>query len=386
MDEAPTTWPTSVTLWLAAVMIAGGVIFDVATPTPYTGDSLLAGACVLSGATQRARTALVMSLIALTVIIVLTVKAGDLGDGSGLFDIVNVLLSVVIGLGVNRVLSRSGRRLATVRSVAEAAQRALLPDPPVRLGPLAIAARYEAAQSGARIGGDVYAAQRTRYGVRLLIADVRGKGMGAVATVAVLLGAFREAADDEPDLACLALRLDRALDREAVRQQGEEHLEGFVTGLLAEFVADPGAAGLPGPTGLSGRAGSPGYGAGAGGGVLRLLNRGHPPPYLLHGAAVRPLEPGTPDLPFGMTGLGGIRSAADELAFPPGATLLLVTDGVTETRDRDGVFYDPRDRLPGLGPFRGPQHAIDALLADLAAWTGGAATADDRAVLAVSLD
>lgn len=360
--------------WIPAAMIVVGVVFDLATPNPYTGDTMLAGASVLAGATQSARAALLTCVCALASVVALTVENGIFGSGIGLSEILNVLLSVVIGLAVNRVLTRSGRRLATVRDVAESAQRALLPDPPRRIGPLAIAARYEAAQSGARIGGDVYAAERTRYGVRLLIGDVRGKGMGAVATVAVLLGAFREAADEEPDLAGLAARLDRALDRERSRRQGEEDLEGFATGLLAEFTT-----GEPGSGGAGGGAG------GTAGGTLRLLNRGHPPPYLLDGGTVRTLEPAAPDLPFGMSALGGLRSAPDETPFPPGATLLLVTDGVTETRDRDGVFYDPETRLPGFCPVGGPQQAIDVLLRDLADWTGGTPAADDRAVLAVSL-
>jgi serine phosphatase RsbU (regulator of sigma subunit) len=86
-----------------------------------------------------------------------------------------------------------------------------------------------------------------------------------------------------------------------------------------------------------------------------------------------------------MSALGGLRSGPDETAFPPGATLLLVTDGVTETRDRHGVFYDPEIRLPALCPVGGPQQAIDVLLRDLADWTGGTPLADDRAILAVSL-
>ncbi|MEW2520017.1 PP2C family protein-serine/threonine phosphatase [Actinacidiphila alni] len=384
MDDvrSATPWPTAVMRWIPAAMIVAGVVFDLATPNPYTGDTMLAGACVLAGATQSARTALLTCGTAMAGVIALTVENGIFGSGIGLSEILNVLLSAVIGLSVNRVLARSGRRLATVRDVAESAQRALLPEPPGRLGPLAIAARYEAAQSGARIGGDVYAAEHTRYGVRLLIGDVRGKGMGAVATVSVLLGAFREAADEEPDLAGLAHRLDRALERDRARRPGEEELEGFATGLLAEFT----------PAGTEDEAGTEGSGRTTPGGRLRLLNRGHPPPYLLHGSTVRTLEPATPDLPFGMSALGGVRSAPDEVELPADATLLLVTDGVTEARDRNGVFYDPETRLPRLGPFGGPgrgpgggpQQAIDVLLRDLADWTGGVALADDRAVLAVS--
>jgi len=257
---------------------------------------------------------------------------------------------------------RHGQRLATVRGVSEAVQRALLPDPPSRIGPLSIAARYDAAASEANIGGDVYAAQVTPYGIRLMIGDVRGKGLGAIGTVGALLGAFREAADAEPGLPALADRLDRALERHAGEREEEAGLEGFTTGLLAEFSPD--------------------------GGTLRLVNRGHPPPYLLTAdGSVRTLEPSAPDLPFGMHGLGGVRAAPDELAVPHGATLLLVTDGVTESRDVAGEFYDPRERLPALCPQPDPHRLVDALRRDLDAWTAGRAPGtDDRAVLAIRRD
>ncbi|MGW3042068.1 SpoIIE family protein phosphatase [Kitasatospora sp. NPDC001159] len=66
--------------------------------------------------------------------------------------------------------------------------------------------------------------------------------------------------------------------------------------------------------------------------------------------------------------------------FPPGCTLLLVTDGVTEARNSAGEFYDPVLGLAPLGPFAGPG---EALVADVARWTGGPRD-DDMAVLAVT--
>jgi len=65
----------------------------------------------------------------------------------------------------------------------------------------------------------------------------------------------------------------------------------------------------------------------------------------------------------------------------------MVTDGVTETRDLAGTFYDPRARLPALGPPATAQDAIDTLRHDLDEWTQGcSAGTDDRAVLAVRRD
>jgi serine phosphatase RsbU (regulator of sigma subunit) len=361
MDIVTSSWPAPAVRWIPGVLLASGVVFDLSTPAEYTGDPLFAAACVLAGATQSVRATVITCLAAVVATAALSAGQDEIVHHRGIADVSSVVVASLLAIGVNRVLGRHGRRLETVRGVSEAAQRALLPDPPKRIGPLSIAARYDAAASEARIGGDIYAAQASPYGIRLLIGDVRGKGMGAVGAVAVLLGAFREAADAEPDLPRLADRLDRALDRHRA-QAGDDALEGFTTGLLAEFSPD--------------------------GGIVRLVNRGHPPPYLLGpDGTVRALEPAAPDLPFGMHGLGGVRSAPDVVPVLHGATLLLVTDGVTESRDRAGDFYDPQARLSELGPLTSPQQVVEALRRDLDAWTRGRPPGnDDRAVLAVRRD
>ena len=53
----------------------------------------------------------------------------------------------------------------------------------------------------------------TPYGVRLIVGDVRGKGLPAVGTAALVLGVFREAAYDEPDLLAVVDRIERSLAR-----------------------------------------------------------------------------------------------------------------------------------------------------------------------------
>ncbi|WP_223187430.1 hypothetical protein [Streptomyces sp. CBMA29] len=132
MDEVrmTTPWPNALVRWVPAVMIVGGVVFDLVTPNPYTGDTMLAGACVLAGAIQSARIAILTCLVSLAGVLALTIHSGIIRQGAGTAEIINVVLSGVIGLAVNQALTRSGRRLATVRDVAESAQRALLPDPP----------------------------------------------------------------------------------------------------------------------------------------------------------------------------------------------------------------------------------------------------------------
>jgi serine phosphatase RsbU (regulator of sigma subunit) len=116
--------------------------------------------------------------------------------------------------------------------------------------------------------------------------------------------------------------------------------------------------------------------------MLRILNRGHPPPLLLYAdGEVRAAEPAEWALPLGMSELNSWPNRADELAFPEGATLVLFTDGVTEARDAEGIFYDPKEWLRGRR-FPGPEALLDALVADVERHTAGEVT-DDMALLAV---
>lgn len=213
--------------------------------------------------------------------------------------------------------------------------------------------------------------QETPYGVRLVVGDVRGKGLEAVETVAVVIGAFREAAEQEADLARVAGRLDHALHREGRGREGIDRVEGFTTALLVEVV---GAAGTIGATGA---------------GVLRLVNCGHPAPLLmLPDGTVSLLEPPEHALPLGLLGLLGSGTGGPpvpyEVDFPLGATLLVHTDGLSEARDEKGEFYQPGPRIRHHGWQRlRPPALLDRLLADVDAYTGGQA-ADDMALLAVT--
>ncbi|MFJ5802117.1 PP2C family protein-serine/threonine phosphatase [Streptomyces decoyicus] len=349
-------WPRYVE-FAPSVLVAGGLVWDAFSPADYWGDPMLTAASVTAGALLSLRHTLAIGAAIIVGVFALTVKDGTADILEGHLELINTLFAALMGVGVNRVIARHGRHLDVVRSVAEAAQRAVLPAPPDRIGPLTIAARYQAAQSEARIGGDAYAVQRTPFGVRLLIADVRGKGLGAVSAVSVLLGAFREAAEQEPELTVLADRMEHALWRESEHTSEENRLEGFITALICEIA--------PGAT------------------ALRLLNCGHPAPYLCHDDEVQALEVGDPSLPLGMGTLGAARTGPTAWPFPAGSTLLLVTDGVTEARNHAGTFYDPAAQLADHGPFRGPRELIDRLVGEVERWSGGPRD-DDMAVLAIT--
>lgn len=118
-----------------------------------------------------------------------------------------------------------------MRSIAEVTQRMLLRPVPLTVGPLQAAVSYTSAVAEAHIGGDLYEVVASRRGVRVIVGDVQGKGLAAVETAAVVLGAFREAAHDEAELAGVGARLERSVSREV---EGEK----FVTAVLAEIGSD----------------------------------------------------------------------------------------------------------------------------------------------------
>jgi serine phosphatase RsbU (regulator of sigma subunit) len=339
------------------LLLLGGVAAGAFGPRPYYGLPLLACTSMVAGMSYSFRASAVFALAAC---VAAAAAAGSAGRESSalLTDVAAVLTVSLVGLWIKWLVDRQGRNLAVALHVAEAAQRAVLPAPPTDVGPLTVADRYVAAQVGAAIGGDLYALQETPFGIRAMIGDVRGKGLPAVSAVSVAVGAFREAAEHAPTLHELADRLDRALDREGERRKdSEDDIEGFVTALLVQ---------IP-PSGET----------------VTVLNRGHPPPYLLHAGNVVCLEPTHPELPLS-TGLDSSHGAPVEETFPfaPNDSLVLVTDGVTEARNLDGGFFDVQRGLAETGLCRADELA-DALVKAVTEWTGGQRQ-DDMAVLVLT--
>ncbi|MCX5317123.1 PP2C family protein-serine/threonine phosphatase [Streptomyces sp. NBC_00154] len=172
-----------------------------------------------------------------------------------------------------------------------------------------------------------------------MIGDVRGKGLPAVEAAAVMMGAFREAAHDAPGLPALAARLETSIRRYAAQASDVE--ECFATGLLAEMPEN--------------------------GTVLRLLSCGHPPPLLLSGGTVRELEATAPSPPFNLAALLHDEYHVDMAPFGAGDSLVLYTDGVSEARNRDDVFYSVAEHI-GTFATAAPDEPVDRLGADLLAY------------------
>ncbi|MFI8231648.1 PP2C family protein-serine/threonine phosphatase [Streptomyces sp. NPDC085900] len=286
--------------------------------------------------------------------------------------IVTSAVFFVVGTGLVLQVRRALlRELREAREVAGAAQRVLVRPLPERVAGLNLAATQLSADRGAVIGGDLYEVIATEHGVRIVMGDVRGHGLAAIGTVAAVLGSFREAVHDEPELGCVLRRLERALARHLRERARGEHpsaggepdhpvAEEFVTVLLLEIRAD---------------------------GEVRVLNCGHPWPYLLGPARAEPLTRAEPLPPLGPFPLPAELPAVSCGRLLPGEALFLHTDGVEDARDGHGRFFPLPAVLAGAvraGPVC-PQSVLRAVLAALLRHVRGR-PADDVALLVLRND
>jgi GAF domain-containing protein len=156
---------------------------------------------------------------------VLTVIHAESGRRYGPEDVdylEDVARRAALALETARVLRDQSGRLADVQRVADAAQQAILAAPPARLGPVALSARYTSAAAEALVGGDLYETVARAGAVRLIVGDVRGKGLAAVRTATIVLGEFRASAADLDDLTEVARQIDRRV-RGLPRRGGLRH-------------------------------------------------------------------------------------------------------------------------------------------------------------------
>lgn len=279
--------------------------------------------------------------------LVCALLAGTWHDTAGSLDwFARCLLCGLLGLvGVQSAALRERREgsLQRMTVIAETAQRAVLRAMPTAIGSVGLAARYVSATAEALVGGDLYEVAATPFGVRVIVGDVRGKGLEAVQTAATVLGAFRAAAFTEPDVASLS----RTIDETLARFLGEEE---FVTAIVGEFSGER----------------------------VTLANCGHHPPLLVTGegvTTVTTVDTGEPTVPLGL----GSEPGLSEHPWPAGARMLFYTDGLVEARDRRGAFFPLDDFADELGDGS-VEDALDRLVEHLLDF-GGRRMNDDLALV-----
>jgi phosphoserine phosphatase RsbU/P len=288
-------------VWLALGLIVVIVGLDLVGGGNAELLGLLVSPPILAASFVGPKRTVAVGLVALTAAIGYGRAVGvDLLAGSQGVPVVAIGVATVLSGVVARVRVEREGRLRAVTRVAEVAQRALLGGVPPALGSLRLAVLYASASTEASIGGDFYEALETPHGVRLLVGDVRGKGLDAVRLAGVVLGSFRDAAQDRPDLA----QVTAALDRSVTRAIGPED---FVTAVLVQVLDDGSAV---------------------------VVNCGHPAPLLVRGGQAIELDPPEPAPPLGL----GPRPEPLRLTLALGDRILLYTDGASEARARSGFF------------------------------------------------
>ncbi|MEU5903581.1 PP2C family protein-serine/threonine phosphatase [Micromonospora sp. NPDC047527] len=256
-------------------------------------------------------------------------------------NVVGIALATGLAVAVASVRQRQAEQIGELTKLASVAQQAVLRPLGPQVGTLSVAGRYISSTATAEIGGDLYEAIDTPYGVRMIIGDVRGKGLDAVRLASIVLGSYRHVAYERADLRAVVADLDRAV----ARNVGDED---FVTAALVEER----------------------------GGTLTIVNCGHPPPLLLRRGAVIPLEPPAPAPPLGFMPV--VRPRVERLE--PGDRLLLFTDGLGEAR-RDGEFFPTADRAWRLLGHGTVADGLASLETALVEWVHGRLDDDIALVL-----
>ncbi|GAA4604048.1 PP2C family protein-serine/threonine phosphatase [Actinoallomurus liliacearum] len=322
-------------------MVHLGPLFSVATATTacFAGPSEVA----------------IIGMVAITSYVVVGVSETWRGVAEYEMQLSSLIMIMGVMMFVSALRQRNRRELTIVRSVAETAQRVLMRPLPVRLGPLRIASLYLTAEQEARIGGDLFGAARIVGGTRLIIGDVRGKGLAAVDTAALVVGAFWAAAHQRSPLCELLTFLDGAAAVEPTSCDDPGWAERFVTAAVLDIPDEE-------PR-------------------VHVANRGHPPPLLLARGKVTELAAGRPAPPLGLGDLAPVEAEVDTFPFGHGDVLFLYTDGVIEARDVAGEFYPLQERLRRWREDD-PERLVERLHEDLCAYTDERLD-DDVAIIAV---
>ncbi|PYC67078.1 hypothetical protein C7C46_30745 [Streptomyces tateyamensis] len=347
------TWPRTA-LTLPFVGMALVICLDYLSTLEVTVEPALTAVPALAAiVSRRVWYPILTGLLAEGAAFAMATYNGVLGDSVHSATVLAIALVTAISWVSATLRVRQDQALADAQLVAEIARRVLLRSVPDRVGSVRAAVHYAAAAAHARIGGDLYEVVNTRHGVRAVVGDVRGKGLNAVETAAVVLGAFREAAHQEPALdrvaGWLAVSLDRALHEND--HPGVE--EEFVTLVLIGVAPD---------------------------GAAEIVNCGHPAPLLLRAdGQVRALELADTVPPIGVLDPELVAPPVQRVPFEPGDRVLLFTDGVIEARDRAGRFYPLAERLPGCAAGS-PVEVLDRLHEDVVRHVGRQ-LGDDAAML-----
>ncbi|MBV9070387.1 MAG: PP2C family protein-serine/threonine phosphatase [Acidobacteria bacterium] len=256
-----------------------------------------------------------------------------------------LFLMLTIIVTTMRHATQSQRRLAAVDSelaTARAIQLAALPRENPKLPGLEVAAVYTPASD---VAGDFYDfLEFDRGALGIFIADVSGHGIPAALVASMLKIALATQAENASSPARILANLNTLFCGRLERQ--------FITAAYVHI--DPIA------------------------GVITTASAGHPPPILRHNQTREEIiAPGVV--------LGRFRDARyEEVSRPflPGDTLVLYTDGVTETMNRAEEFWGD-ERLRNAIGSDPPISLTAKIIAEVEAWRGVSGAPEDDLTMIV---
>src|SRR4051812_13383473 len=212
---------------LAIVTIA---VIDLASGSDGNLTGTLTFVPFLASATCPPRRTVTISALALLVGVILLV-VDPMTTGQAVIRGAVLTAAALLAPLVAASRYRRTRQLEQLIRGAEVAQLAGLTPVPPLAGPVALSTAYRSASREALIGGDLYAVVERPRGVRILVGDVRGKGLDAVQLAAVVLSVFRETALAQSTLVDVALATDQRLESFL-------RTEDFVTAVFADIDDD----------------------------------------------------------------------------------------------------------------------------------------------------
>jgi serine phosphatase RsbU (regulator of sigma subunit) len=257
---------------------------------------------------------------------------------NAIFAIVALLFAVLVG--------RLRRTIEEGRSLVERLQRAFIAKrrdlPNVEVGSVLLSATR-----GSKVGGDTFDAfSLDRRQGMFLVADVSGKGIDAAVDTALVKYSIRTLFSENSDPRTILAKFS------ALYARSVDEPESFVVAFLAVVDLETGR--------------------------VRYASAGHEPAWAILGQEVVALPPTGPVI--------GMESESQyethELYLQPGDSLILATDGLTESRDGNGQLLGATGVMVWLSELTGGAQALaDAIVRRLR--KRSSRITDDLAILVV---
>ncbi|MGW8249863.1 MAG: PP2C family protein-serine/threonine phosphatase, partial [Anaerolineales bacterium] len=261
------------------------------------------------------------------------------------------LISVVVRPAVESIEGQSQGRASQELEMAWRIQAGIMPDGAPSVRGWDISARLEPARETSGDFYDFIPLANNKWAV--VIADVTDKGLGAAVFMALCSTLIRTYAARYPTLP--AITMSSVNERILSDTRGSLFVTAFYGILEADIVR------------------------------LRYVNAGHNPPVFMSSLKSKSLDRLTrTGIPLGISQDATWQQKI--IKFSPGDTLVLYTDGITEARNPQGVFFGEQRLLNVLRTniSQPAEQVQQALIDDVVRFTGGGAREDDIAIIVMS--